>query len=205
MLKKSVKHFVRGETEAQERTRLQKLLKAMEHPIVETQDAYIGRGDDVADVRFRPLPEAGLESIDDLLPPPERIPPMPLMPKQREASRLNIFSAVGRRKTATATATLMPVMSEESAQILINNRELPDYFPSYRGRDLVLDPLLLTERLGQFKTMVHVKGGGFMCTVFVVVFVVSLFMLFDDLINFFFLYYIFSTSRSNASCNIEST
>jgi ribosomal protein S9 len=35
-----------------------------------------------------------------------------------------------------------------------------DYFPFYRCRDLVLDPLLVTERLGMFKIEISVHGGG---------------------------------------------
>ena len=161
---KQLKKVFRGETDAEERVRLQKVLKAIEQPIVLTQDAYIGRGEGVADVRLGSIAEAGLDAGDDMLMPPERIPPMPLLPLQREPSKAELFVAVGRRKTSTATAMLVPVVTEEQAIVEVNSRELPDYFPSYRGRDLVLDPFLLTERLGQFKAIIRGSGGGFMCT-----------------------------------------
>lgn len=162
-LTKQLKVSFRGETDEQERTRLRKVLQAIESPIVLTQDAYIGRGDTVADVALSSTADAGLDAADDLLLPPERIPPMPLLPRQREPSGEVVYVATGRRKTSTATVMLVPVVAEEHATVLVNNKELPDYFPSYRGRDLVLDPLLLTERLGQFKALIRVAGGGFMC------------------------------------------
>lgn len=164
VLTRQLKKAVRGETEEEERTRLRKVLQAIEQPIVLTQDAYIGRGESVADVRLGSTMDAGTESTEDLMLPPERAPPMPVLPLQREPSRDELFVAVGRRKTSTATAMLVPVLTEEHAIVLVNNKELPDYFPSYRGRDLVLDPLLLTERLGHFKAVIRVSGGGFMGT-----------------------------------------
>lgn len=163
ILRRQLKKVVRGESDEEERTRLRKVLQAIEQPIVLTQDAYIGRGDTVADVRLGSATDSGVEAADELLLPPERAPPMPLLPLQREPSRDSIFVAVGRRKTSSATAMLVPVLAEEHATVLVNNKELPDYFPSYRSRDLVLDPLLLTERLGQFKAIIRVSGGGFMC------------------------------------------
>lgn len=63
----------------------------------------------------------------------------------------------GRRKTSVARVRL----SEGSGRILINNRELNDYFTEDKDRAAVLGPLELTDMRNRLDVMVNVKGGGF--------------------------------------------
>lgn len=63
----------------------------------------------------------------------------------------------GRRKTSVARVRL----SEGSGRILINKRELNDYFTEDKDRAAVLGPLELTDVRNRLDVSVNVKGGGF--------------------------------------------
>lgn len=66
------------------------------------------------------------------------------------------YWGTGRRKTATARVRLVP----GDGNIIINDREVEDYF--YR-KSLIRDlksPLELTESLANFDVLVNVHGGG---------------------------------------------
>jgi small subunit ribosomal protein S9 len=63
----------------------------------------------------------------------------------------------GRRKTAVARVRLI----EGSGKILINKRELNDYFTEDKDRAAVLGPLEMTEMRSRLDVFVNVKGGGF--------------------------------------------
>jgi small subunit ribosomal protein S9 len=67
------------------------------------------------------------------------------------------FEAVGRRKTAVAIVRLFP---EKSDEILINNKNFKEYFPTIYQQKTVLAPLELTQNLGNFKIVVLARGGG---------------------------------------------
>jgi small subunit ribosomal protein S9 len=67
------------------------------------------------------------------------------------------FEAVGRRKTAVAIVRLFP---EKSDEILINNKNFKEYFPTIYQQKMVLAPLELTQNLGNFKIVVLARGGG---------------------------------------------
>jgi small subunit ribosomal protein S9 len=67
------------------------------------------------------------------------------------------FEAVGRRKTAVAIVKLFP---EKSDEILINNKNFKEYFPTIYQQKMVLAPLELTQNLGNFKIVVLARGGG---------------------------------------------
>ncbi len=65
--------------------------------------------------------------------------------------------AIGRRKTATARVRI----SEASkTSILINNKEVQDYFPTTDMQKIVSSPFETTEQKGHFAVSVHVNGGG---------------------------------------------
>ncbi|MGO2132937.1 MAG: 30S ribosomal protein S9 [Halomonas sp.] len=66
------------------------------------------------------------------------------------------YYGTGRRKTSTARVFLKP----GSGKIIVNNRELNDYFGRVTGRMVVRQPLELTETLEQFDVYATVKGGG---------------------------------------------
>lgn len=74
--------------------------------------------------------------------------------KKRERKTTDQF--VGRRKTSVARVSLHP----GSGKIVINNREINEYFPRPDLRASVIQPLLLTEVQGQVDVKVNVYGGG---------------------------------------------
>lgn len=65
------------------------------------------------------------------------------------------FQAVGRRKEAIARVRLVP----GSGNILINKRELDNYFGLETLKMTVRQPLVLTRTTG-FDILVNVNGGG---------------------------------------------
>ena len=66
------------------------------------------------------------------------------------------FYATGKRKTAVARVWLRP----GKGKIEINRRLFEDYFPRDTLRMTILQPLELTNTLGQFDVYVNVTGGG---------------------------------------------
>jgi small subunit ribosomal protein S9 len=67
------------------------------------------------------------------------------------------YLGTGRRKTAVARVRLC----EGNGQLLINGRELNDYFTEEKDRAAVLGPLELTEMRNRLDTFVRIEGGGF--------------------------------------------
>ena len=64
--------------------------------------------------------------------------------------------AVGRRKKSVARVYLRP----GSGNVVVNKRELTDYFPS-RSRQLIIQsPFVVTETTSQFDVVVNATGGG---------------------------------------------
>ena len=66
------------------------------------------------------------------------------------------YLGTGRRKLAVARVFLRP----GGGKILINRREMDDYFPAEAYRAMVQQPLLVTETLGKFDILVTAHGGG---------------------------------------------
>ena len=64
--------------------------------------------------------------------------------------------ATGRRKEAAARVFLRP----GNGQITVNGRTLESYFPRKTSRLIVMQPLELTENVGQVDMFITVKGGG---------------------------------------------
>jgi len=73
------------------------------------------------------------------------------------ATALNQFIAVGRRKNAVARVYLRPA---GSGKVIINKRELNEYFPSAPRQIAVRSPFEVTETTGQFDVVVNAHGGG---------------------------------------------
>lgn len=69
----------------------------------------------------------------------------------------NAVYATGRRKTVTARTWLMP----GNGTITVNNRTLDDYFKVESAKQLLKQPLALTNTLESYDIFVHVKGGGY--------------------------------------------
>lgn len=75
------------------------------------------------------------------------------------------LTRVGRRKSATARAYLKGaekdfVATDAEPGVVINGRELTDYFKSSVTRMKVLRPIKLTERFGKYTFRISVNGGG---------------------------------------------
>ena len=66
------------------------------------------------------------------------------------------YLGTGRRKLAVARVFLRP----GSGKILINRRDMREYFPAEVHRVAVQQPLLVTETAGKFDIMITAHGGG---------------------------------------------
>ncbi len=68
----------------------------------------------------------------------------------------NVFYATGKRKNSVAKVWLTP----GSGKIIINKKDLNDYFELNVTKDLLSSPLTLTENSNAFDVKVSVLGGG---------------------------------------------
>jgi small subunit ribosomal protein S9 len=68
----------------------------------------------------------------------------------------NAFYATGRRKQAVARVWMQP----GSGKILINTRDVDDYFGRATSKMILRQPLELTEMTGRYDIYVNVAGGG---------------------------------------------
>ncbi len=70
---------------------------------------------------------------------------------------MEVVNALGRRKSAIARI----FVQEGKGQILINNRELQDYFTTPMLQYMVKQPLTTLEAEGKYDIIVNLSGGGF--------------------------------------------
>ena len=68
----------------------------------------------------------------------------------------NIAIGTGRRKTATARVFLR----EGSGKIVVNGKDVKDYFASEAQVRLVSQPLLVTSNASKYDILINVCGGG---------------------------------------------
>lgn len=66
------------------------------------------------------------------------------------------YQAVGRRKKAVARVRLVA----GDGKIVINKRDIDNYFGLETLKMTVRQPLVLTETTGRFDVLVNVRGGG---------------------------------------------
>ncbi len=66
------------------------------------------------------------------------------------------FYGTGRRKSSVARVYLVP----GTGKILINKRDIDNYFDLETLKTVVRQPLVLTETTDKFDVLVNVKGGG---------------------------------------------
>ena len=66
------------------------------------------------------------------------------------------YSATGRRKTAVARVNLSP----RTGKVLVNERVFENYFSRESDRNLILEPLQLTNSTNKFDVTAMVHGGG---------------------------------------------
>ena len=69
----------------------------------------------------------------------------------------NIIQSTGRRKTSVARVTMVP----GSGNIIVNGKDLDQYFDFESLKIVVRSPLTLTENLTSYDIRVNVNGGGF--------------------------------------------
>jgi len=67
------------------------------------------------------------------------------------------FYGTGRRKKSVARVRLIPGKGE----VIINKRDLDNYFGLETLKYIVRQPLNLTNTLGKYDVLVNVSGGGF--------------------------------------------
>ncbi len=63
---------------------------------------------------------------------------------------------VGRRKTSVARV----ILRNGNGKITVNGKEFEKAFPQLLSREDILNPFKVTETMGQYDTIVNVKGGG---------------------------------------------
>ena len=68
----------------------------------------------------------------------------------------NVYYATGRRKTAVARTWLKP----GSGRITVNDRPVEEYFPIETARATLLQPLVVTNTVGDYDVRIRVFGGG---------------------------------------------
>ena len=69
---------------------------------------------------------------------------------------MEVFNALGRRKSAVARVYL----NAGAGNIVINGKNLDEYFKADTLKYIVNQPLVLTNTVGQFDLKVNVDGGG---------------------------------------------
>lgn len=69
---------------------------------------------------------------------------------------MEVISSIGRRKTSVARIYL----SSGKGAIVVNNKEVKEYFPSEILQTIVMQPLNAVEAAGDFDIKVNVDGGG---------------------------------------------
>ena len=72
------------------------------------------------------------------------------------AKKIVEFAATGRRKTSVARVRLV----KGSGNIIVNGKDVKEYFDTRDMIDTVSRPLVLTERADQYDMKASVKGGG---------------------------------------------
>ncbi|WDP88949.1 MAG: 30S ribosomal protein S9 [Desulfobacter sp.] len=68
----------------------------------------------------------------------------------------NVFYATGKRKDSVAKVWLVP----GTGKIVVNKREMEEYFDITVNQDLLTSPLVLTDKGDAFDIKITVMGGG---------------------------------------------
>src|SRR5690554_6131729 len=67
------------------------------------------------------------------------------------------YWGTGRRKTSVARVRLVP----GNGNIVINEKDIEEYFDYETLRTIAREPLVITEQADKFDVLVNVQGGGF--------------------------------------------
>ncbi len=69
---------------------------------------------------------------------------------------MEVVNALGRRKTAVARVYL----NDGKGNIVVNSKDIKEYFPIQQLQYIVTQPLALTDSEGKFDIKVNLYGGG---------------------------------------------
>ena len=70
---------------------------------------------------------------------------------------MEIINTIGRRKAAVVRL----YMSEGKGNVIINGKDIADYFPMEATRQKMMDPFKIVDKVDQFDLKINVRGGGF--------------------------------------------
>jgi len=76
--------------------------------------------------------------------------------KNKGPDKGGCWCGTGRRKTSVARVRIKP----GKGKLLVNKRELEEYFPNGRDRSAILAPLKVVSAEKSFDIFVNVRGGG---------------------------------------------
>jgi small subunit ribosomal protein S9 len=82
--------------------------------------------------------------------------PKAAAPVAKAESKGGYWWGTGRRKSSVARVRIKP----GQGKLLVNKRQLSDYFARQQDRDAVLAPLQAVNAANSFDVFVNVKGGG---------------------------------------------
>lgn len=68
----------------------------------------------------------------------------------------NMTYATGRRKTSVARTWMRP----GKGKIIVNSKPIDEYFRLEAARQILTQPLVLTNTVGEYDIKVNVRGGG---------------------------------------------
>src|SRR5438270_10426539 len=91
----------------------------------------------------------------DTEPPTIEAPPQQATPTEPQGKQTFVWGT-GRRKTAVARVRV----AAGTGKILVNDRQLNDYFSSERDRKAIFGPLEVTNTGGKMDVLVNASGGG---------------------------------------------
>jgi len=73
------------------------------------------------------------------------------------AEQSKVIIGIGRRKTSTA---VVKIAAEGTGKILVNGKELKEYFPVFYQEEEVIKPFKVSNLENKFNTNIKVTGGG---------------------------------------------
>ncbi|MGI5828136.1 MAG: 30S ribosomal protein S9 [Patescibacteria group bacterium] len=77
--------------------------------------------------------------------------------KATQKAKKAYFSALGRRKEATARVRLYP---NEKGEVEVNNMRIEEYFPGLVNQNRYLEPLRTCNVIGKHRITIKVNGSG---------------------------------------------
>lgn len=77
--------------------------------------------------------------------------------KNNKKNKISFYSAIGRRKNASARVRLYP---RKKGGIIVNGKAIEEYFPGEINKKLYLEPLRTCNVIGKYLITIKVKGSG---------------------------------------------